>query len=308
MNKNQLIIGERISVRTTVWFIYAIAALILLIIDNMTLWSILVVAGALVLSLFPRLRPSVSHRIDSRDLLVIGILYVAVVGAFRMAFTVFTTENVLGLFLSFAVGLLLGVVGPIVYQVWFRDRDLESVGLGTHQLPMTLLAGAMLAAIQFFTTLWGYDLPAPVNWVPLLVMSLVVGFFEAVFFRGFIQLRLEASLGTMPAVAVAALLYALYHVGYGMGMNEMWFLFGLGIVYAVSFRLTSNILILWPLLTPLGAFFNNLQAGDIQLPWEAILGFADVAVVMGVVIGLAKRHIHKRESEAHQTAEPDMAG
>ena len=307
MNRNQPNIGERISVRTTVWFIYAIAALILLKIDDLTLWSILVVAGALLLSLIPRLRPSVSHRVDSRDLLVIGILYIAVVGAFRMAFTVFTTENVLGLFLSFAVGLLLGVVGPVVYQVWFRGRDLESLGLGTHQLPTTLLAGVILACIQFFTTLWGFDLPAPVNWVPLLVMSLVVGFFEAVFFRGFIQLRLEASIGTIPSVVGAALLYALYHIGYGMGMDEMWFLFGLGVVYAVSFRLTTNILILWPLLTPLGAFFNNLQAGDIELPWESILGFVDVGVVMIVVIALALRQIRKRDPTAAQPVDLNKA-
>jgi hypothetical protein len=125
-------------------------------------------------------------------------------------------------------------------------------------------------------------------------MSLVVGLFEAIFFRGFIQNRLEASFGTGPAIAGAALLYSLYHVGYGMGVEEMWFLFGLGVVYAVIFRLTTNILVLWPLLTPLGAFFNNLEAGDIELPWASIAGFADVAAVMAVAIWLANRSIRKR--------------
>jgi membrane protease YdiL (CAAX protease family) len=295
------------SRRKLVWFVYALLALLSLKIDNLTLWAGLVVGAALVLALIPQLRPSESPSIDSRDLIVVAALYIGVVAAFRVAFTVFTTENVLGLFLSFAAGLLLGVVGPIVYQVWLRNRDLTSLGLGTHQLPATLVVAAILAAIQFFTTLWGYDLPAPVDWVPLLVMSLVVGLFEAVFFRGFIQLRFEASLGPIPAVVGAALLYSLYHIGYGMGMNEMWFLFGLGIVYAASFRLTSNILVLWPLLTPLGAFFNNLQAGDIQLPWEAILGFADVAVVMGVVIWLARRRIQKRRNTETEPASPEIS-
>lgn len=287
--------GSTGRARTIVWAMFCLAALLLLNIDNLTLWAALVVPSALLLALIPRLRPAFTFEgVDGRDLAVIAGLYVAVVGLFRLAFSVFTTDNVLGLFLSFAFGLILGVVGPIVYQVWIRGRDLRSLGLGVHHLRATLTLTLVFAVIQFATTLWGYDLPDPVEWVPLLVMSLVVGLFEAVFFRGFIQGRLEASFGVIPAVGGAAILYALYHVGYGMGADEIWFLFGLGVVYAIIYRLTTNILILWPLLTPLGAFFNNLQSGDIQLSWESILGFADVGIVMAVAIWLAHRHIRKR--------------
>jgi hypothetical protein len=65
----------------------------------------------------------------------------------------------------------------------------------------TLLANLVVSGeVQFALTLWRYELPTPVEWVPLLVMSLVVGAFEAVFFRGFVQGRLEASFGAAPAV------------------------------------------------------------------------------------------------------------
>ena len=40
----------------------------------------------------------------------------------------------------------------------------------------------MFAAVQFLLTLYGSPLPTPVNWVPLLVMALTVGMFEAVIF------------------------------------------------------------------------------------------------------------------------------
>ena len=99
-------------------------------------------------------------------------------------------------------------------------------------------------------------------------------------------------------MAGAALLYAGYHVGYGMPLSEMWFLLGLGVVYAVVYRLTRNILILWPLLTPIGAFYNNLQAGDIVLPWEAILGFADVAALIALAVWLARRRIRRSQHAA----------
>ncbi|WP_332759991.1 CPBP family glutamic-type intramembrane protease [Pseudarthrobacter sp.] len=123
------------------------------------------------------------------------------------------------------------------------------------------LAALVLASVQFIITLWGYPLPRPVDWVPLLALAVTVGFFEAVFFRGFIETRLEASFGPIAGVAGAAALYAAngmaYHVGYGMGGTEMLLLFGLGIVYAVAFAVARNLVVLWPLLVPLGSFHQR---------------------------------------------------
>jgi membrane protease YdiL (CAAX protease family) len=221
---------------------------------------------------------------------VITALYVAVVGLWRLAFTGFTADRWLGPFLCFGVGMLLGVGGPVIYTVWLRHRPLASLGLGVHRLRATLALGLLFAGVQGLTMFWGYRLPAPVDWVPLLVLALAVGLFEAVFFRGFIQGRLQASFGTGPAVAGAAVLYALYHVGYGMGLGELGFLFALGVVYAVAYRLVENVLVLWPLLTPLGGWFANLEAGDFELPWASILGFADVLGLMALVVWLAHRH------------------
>ena len=147
------------------------------------------------------------------------------------------------------------------------------------------------ASIQFALTLWGYDLPTSAeDWVPLLVMALVVGIFESIFFRGFLQGRLAAMFGPGVGIAVAAGLYGLYHGGYGMGRDEMVFLVGLGVGYAIAYQLTNNLLVLWPLLTPLGSFFAQVDAGDIDLPWASILGFLDVAAVMITVIVIAHRH------------------
>jgi membrane protease YdiL (CAAX protease family) len=111
-------------------------------------------------------------------------------------------------------------------------------------------------------------------------------------------------LGAAPSVTIAALLYSLYHVGYGMGTEEMVFLFGLGVVYAIAYHLVTNILVLWPLLTPLGAFFNNLEAGDIELPWASIAGFADVAAVMAAAIWFTHRHERKAITTRREEQQP----
>jgi membrane protease YdiL (CAAX protease family) len=227
---------------------------------------------------------------DGRDLRAIAVFYVGIVVLFRLAFSAFTVDRVAGLFLSFAAGLILGVAGPVVYTVWRRQRPLSDLGISRERLPATVALALGFGAAQFAVTLLGYDLPRPVDWVPLLVMALVVGIFETIFFRGFVQNRLEASAGTLPGLAGAAVLYSLYHVGYGMGAGDLLFLFGLGAVYAMAFRLVRNGLVLWPLLTPLGSFFANVDAGEIHLPWASIAGFVDVTAIMATVIVLAHRH------------------
>ena len=239
-----------------------------------------------------------SWQIDKVDMLAVGAFYVVVVTLFKVAFGVFGTSHVAPLFIIFGLGMLVGVVGPIVYVVWMRHRTLASIGIGLHNIRSTAALAVVLGAVQFSVTLWNYQLPTPVDWIPVLLMSLTVGFFEAVFFRGFIQGTLERAFGVAPAVAVAAALYALYHFGYGMGPSAMLFLFGLGVVYAIAYRVTSNVLVIWPLLTPLGGFFSQVKSGDMagQLPWISMLGFGDVLAVMAVAIWLAARHQRRRRA------------
>jgi membrane protease YdiL (CAAX protease family) len=311
---DEINVGRRLVL---VWSSAVVIALILLDVLNGAAYGLTVAGGTIALAAITTTRASlrVPHlvggagHVDRRDLLAVLVLYVAAVGAFRLAFGVFTTDSVAGLFLTFAAGMLVGVLGPLAYAVWIRGRTLASLGIGLHRWRSTLALGALFAVVQFSLTLLGYDLPAPVDWVPLLVMSVTVGIFEAVFFRGFVQGTLERSVGVGPAVLLAAGLYALYHVGYGMGADEMLFLFGLGVVYAIVYRLTENVLILWPLLTPAGSFFNQLGSGDLagELPWASIAGFANVLMVMAVGIWLTAGWERRTRRRLRATAEGGTA-
>jgi membrane protease YdiL (CAAX protease family) len=126
-------------------------------------------------------------------------------------------------------------------------------------------------------------------------MALMVGIFETIFFRGFIQGRLEISLETAPAVFGAAFLYGAYHVGYGMGLDAIVFLGGLGIVYALAYATANNFLLVFPLLTPVGSLFAQLDEGELvgRLPWAALLGFADVIAVTLTILWFARKHERK---------------
>lgn len=281
--------------RVALWSAWVVAALLLLLMFSGWLYAAVVAGSALLLAAVPGAVARGGKGVDRAELLVIAGMYLAVVGLIRLAITVFTTRNVTGLFLAFASALLVGTVGPIVHRVWIRHGSLRDLGLRRDNWRPTALLALLFGGVQFGLTLWGVTLPADAeNWVPLLVMALVVGVFESIFFRGFVQARLEEQFGPVVGIAGAALLYGLYHVGYGMGPADIAFLLGLGVVYAIAFATARNLLVLWPLLTPLGSFFANLRAGDIPLPWASILGFGDVLVVIVVVIGLAARHERRR--------------
>ncbi len=293
--------------RPLLWSMWVVVAFLLLPLGDGPLYFALVTGTALALAVLPGAVPHSTRVHDAQDLVAIAALYVAVVALMTLAFQVFTTGNVLGLFLCFAAALLLGVAGPVYYTVWIRGRQLSDLGFRRDNLRSAAGYALLFGGIQFALTLWGLDLPTPVDWVPLLCMSLVVGVFESFFFRGFIQGCLERQLGTAAGVGAAALLYGLYHVGYGMRGGELLFLTGLGVVYAVAFAIARNLVVLWPLLTPLGSFFANVKTGDIELPWASIAGFLDVLALMALFVWLAARH-QRRLSAGPEATQPAGTG
>jgi uncharacterized protein len=135
-------------------------------------------------------------------------------------------------------------------------------------------------------------LPNFEQFAPLFALSLAIGFFEAVFWRGWVLLRLEESFGLIPAILLGSLLYAAYHIGYAMPLSEMVFLFFIGVMYALAFRLTKNIFILWPVFQPMGQLVTLIKDG-LELPLLASLGFIEVLIGMLVLVWLAGRYAKK---------------
>jgi hypothetical protein len=201
------------------------------------------------------------------------VSYALVVAGLYVAFQVFTTERVAANFIAFGPVTLagLGVALPLLFTVLVRRRALTDLGLTVDRLLPSLILSLLLGWDTYRNTLATLDVVWTREAVPLIVMALVVGLFEAVFFRGWLQLRLEEAFGLVPSLILGALCYSLYHVGYGMTGDEMLFLFGLGLVFAVFFRMTKNVAVLWPLYTPIGGLYTYLSEG-LTMPFEATCG------------------------------------
>ena len=241
------------------------------------------------------MKPSTLFRFKpEREVYFVLASYLGVVSAIYLAFQVFTTHRVALNFILFGVvGIAVLGIGIPIYWTCFREqRTLQDLGISSVKWKMSLGLGILLTLIQYYLTLRTIQLPPMIELLPLATMALAVGLYENVFYRAWIQLRMESYFGLIPGILISAVLYALYHVGYGMRLDEMVFLFVIGLIYSSIFRLTKNILIVYPFLTPTGALFSQLKDG-LSLPFGAFLGFADVLIVCALFIIFTHRFINK---------------
>jgi hypothetical protein len=219
------------------------------------------------------------------------------VAGLYVAFQVFTTDNVAANFITFGPVTLagLGVAFPLLYTVVLRRRPLADLGLTVERLVPSLILSLVLGCDTYRNTVANLDVAWSREVVPLVTMTLVVGLFEAIFFRGWLQMRFEKAFGMVPGLVLGALCYSGYHVGYGMTWDEMLFLFGLGLTFGAFFRLTKNVAVLWPFYTPIGGLYTNLSEG-LTMPFEATYGFLLTLGLMAGVITLAAR-LQRRQAK-----------
>ncbi len=230
-----------------------------------------------------------------KDLLVVLISWLLVVASLFTATHIVGTDVGGGLpyFFLYAVlgATIFGVGLPLYWMVIVRKRPISSLGLTTKRWKLSLTLQSMFFLILYFS-MPALSLPSIEKLIPLLALALAIAFFEAFFWRGWVYLRLEEAFGIIPALLVGSFLYAAYHIGYGMKLEEMIFLFFIGIMFAVIFKITKSILILWPLFQPLGQLRTLIEDG-LELPLISSLGFIDVLIVMFVMVFLARKYYRK---------------
>jgi hypothetical protein len=67
-------------------------------------------------------------------------------------------------------------------------------------------------------------------------------------------------------------------------------------MYAVAFRLTKNILVLWPIFQPMGQLVTLIK-DKLMLPPLAALGFVEALMAMLVMVYLANRYSKRHRGQ-----------
>lgn len=231
------------------------------------------------------------------DLLVVLVSVILVTASLYTANAIITPLRGGGMpyFFMYAgvTACLFGCGIPLYWMVVHRKRPLSDLGITRRSLGLSLGLQLVFTAVQFAFTLAQVQSPALEEVLPLAALALAVGFFEALFWRGWVLQRLEEAFGLLPAIVLGSALYAAYHVGYGMPLQEILFLFWIGVLYAVAFRITRSLFILWPFFQPAGQMVTLLR-DKLSLPLIASLGFIEALVLMLVLVWLAGKYYSKR--------------
>jgi hypothetical protein len=66
-------------------------------------------------------------------------------------------------------------------------------------------------------------------------------------------------------------------------------------VFGAMFRLTKNVLVLWPFYTPMGGFYTTFKDG-LVLPFEATYGFVVVLMLMGLAIAAGSMMLRREKA------------
>jgi hypothetical protein len=175
--------------------------------------------------------------------------------------------------------LIVNVLLPVWWIAYHRKQPLSELGITTRRWLLSLLISVGLAAFFSFRLV---QVAAGIDWLPHVIGNAVI-LWEPFFIHGWLQLRFDRAFGIVPGVLLAGLCLAGYHVGTYPLEGVIALLF-FGLIYATTFRLTSNLLIMWPLTWCVGSSLGTLM-GDAQLTWNQVAIWSVVLLIQLIFIG-----------------------
>ena len=97
-----------------------------------------------------------------------------------------------------------------------------------------------------------------------------------------VQLRFEKAFGIIPGILAAGLCLGSYHIGtYPV---EMVIALGIvGLIYGIIFRLTMNLLILWPLTWMVASTIGTVSGG-FTFNWQTVEVYTVILVIQTIMI------------------------
>ena len=182
-----------------------------------------------------------------------------------------------------------GIVVPIVYNNLVKKRPISEIGISKKHWKKSLLLGLIISFLLLTRPgMINITIPSFMELLPLILFEIAAGLFFAMFFFGWVQMRFEKAFGAIPAILIAASLFSLHHIGYAgysAYIPQIWAHFFGGMLLAIIFRITRNILILWPFFISMVGLFYELEWG-FRLPFEYTYGFIGVLALMWLFIAI----------------------
>jgi hypothetical protein len=181
--------------------------------------------------------------------------------------------------LGVLTNLIINVLLPVWWIAYYRKQSLSELGITTRRWLPSLLIGVGLAV---FSSLRLRQMAAGIDWLPHVLFNAVI-LWEPFFVYSWLQLRFDRAFGIVPGVLLTGLSFAAYHIG-TYPPSGLIVLLVSGLIYAAIFRLTSNLLIVWPLAWCVASSLGTLMGG-MQFTWNQAASWSVILLIQLGFIG-----------------------
>jgi hypothetical protein len=146
-------------------------------------------------------------------------------------------------------------------------RPLRELGITQEGWKRSLIISLVLSILFLYFILHQYS-SYGMALVPHLITNGII-LWEPFFLFCWLQLRFDEAFGIIPGILMAGACLGAYHIGtYAPSMILV--LAVSGIIFAALFRITSNLLIMWPLTWSLASAEGTLKGGFV-FGWDSVL-------------------------------------
>ncbi len=185
-------------------------------------------------------------------------------------------EQPLSSIYSFLV-LLLVVILPIVWLCWYRKRPLSEIGITSKRWKESLLISVIIGLPFFLEVITQYGARYGVGGLlpHFLVNGLIL--WEPFFVFCWLELRFGKAFGIIPGIVLAGAFFGAYHIGTYPPFGVLT-LFLYGMLFAAIFRLTDNLLSMWPIAWAMSSAKGTLSGGML-FSWNDV-GSTSVILVL----------------------------
>lgn len=198
---------------------------------------------------------------DTAIAFILGFLAIATsIGLLLFSFDTITGKIGFYVLRDFIMIFILGFTLPLYYVLIIKKEGLSEFGITKKKWLVSLIVGAILAVLLLFQFISeagtaGQRVFLDSEIIGPIFYLMVAGIFEVIFFHAFLRQRFENAFGIIPGILLAAVFYTFHHIGL---QPEFVKLFFVGIIFASVFRITRNILIIYPFFWGVGGCWDVL--------------------------------------------------
>lgn len=214
------------------------------------------------------------------DTLVATVSLLALWGAFLLCTWLRRDGLLFAFFAVYAVTSIAAVLLPTLYVTIVRGEAPSHLGVTTRRCWMALTISGLLGAALFPGLRAELSRQPEARLVPQLLYNGLL-FWEPFFVFGWLQLRFERAFGIVPAIIFTALAVMIYHVG-SLPAQYLPSMILFGVFNCSVFRLTGNLLTIWPVYFAVASAIGTLQGNIIaDGSWVAVMAIVLLIEIAG---------------------------